>query len=274
MKKVFAILMSFVALVSFSVPASAYTRESTEILDGEMIGKAYSGFYYTPKLERVGAKAFIDCYYLSQFCRDSFPDLPEFHLNYIGDYAFAGCGNLTVMDVPTATYFGDYSLFGCTNIASLVLSKDITYIGKYAIGYTGKVSIDRATQEVSITDISQDPSVILRVHAGTVSEDYAKENLFNHQYCGDSAGTWYVVGDFNADGVVSINDCQEMLKSYVDRLSGKAQPTDIYTVRNDLNNDDCTDVIDAQMILRYYTESKTAGKTYTWFDLRKDMGMV
>ena len=274
MKKIFTIFMSFVTLVSFSVTASAYTRESTEILDGEMIGKAYSGFYYTPKLERVGAKAFIDCWYLSQFCRDSFPDLPEFHLNYIGDYAFAGCGNLTVMDVPTATYFGDYSLFGCTNIASLVLSKDITYIGKYAIGYKGKVSIDRSTLEVKVTDISQDQTVILRVHAGTVSEDYAKENLFDYQYHGDPAGTRYVVGDFNADGTVSINDCQEMLKSYVDQLSGKTQPADSYTVRNDLNNDNSTGVEDAQMLLRYYTEAKAAGKTYTWYDLRKDMGMV
>lgn len=272
MKRLFTIAISFLILMTGGIAAKAYTRESTEILDGEMIGKAYSGFYYTPKLEKVGRGAFAGCFYLGQFRTESAPERPAFNLRYICDYAFAGCENLTVLEVPTVTYFGDYSIIGCTRVQPLIFSKDITYIGEYAIGYTGTVNVDAKTKEVSVTDISQDPSMIMRVHAGTVSEAYAKENLFNSQYY-DRSGV-YVVGDFNANGEVSIDDCQDMLSSYVECLAGNKKPPTTFTVRNDLNNDNCSDISDVQMLLRYYTEAKTAGKNYTWFDLRKDMGMA
>lgn len=293
MKRLFTIAMSFLVLLTGGFSASAYDRESTEILDGEMLGKPISVFPYTKKLEKVGNRAFAGSWYLEQFRTEygenvvlvgSWNDYDDiwniydgtpYNLSYIGDYAFAGCENLTVLDVPHVTYFGDYAFFGCPKISSIKFSRDITHIGDYAFGYTGVVNTDARTKEVSITDIKQNPSVILRVYPASGCEEYVKKNLFNCQYFDDHTGEIYIVGDFNANGEVSIDDCQEMLVSYVDRLAGKTTIPKSYTVRNDLNNDNRTDVSDVQMLLRYYTEVKTAGKTnYTWFDLRKDMGMV
>lgn len=278
MKRIFAIAMSFLVLFTGGLSASAYDREATEILDGEMFGKPYSIFCYTKKLEKVGNRAFTGCYYLRQFRTEGATSVDDdmiFNLSYIGDYAFAGCGELTVLDVSKVTYFGDYAFFGCPKINSIIFSRDITHIGDYVFGYTGVVNANTSTKEVSITDIKQNPSVILRVHHASESEEYVKKNLFNCQYFNDHTGEIYIVGDFNANGEVSIDDCQEMLVSYVDWLAGKTTIPKGYSVRNDLNDDNRTDISDVQMLLRYYTEVKTAGKTnYTWFDLRKDMGMV
>ena len=281
MKKMLAISMCFMMFMFCANPiqATAYTKTSTEVLDWEFASTGLNHFYYTPYLESVGKCAFSTCGYLTQFRTEAQLDpnnQATFKLNYIGDYAFAGCANLNVLDLTTVSYIGDFAMFGCTelvgpNTSWCSLPKGLEHIGAYAIGYYGNLDVNKKDEIIRVSGIQQYKNVIIRVSKGSVGEKYAKENLFSYQYGNEN----FIVGDFNADGMITLDDIQEMLASYVDHVSGKKQSVPNCTVRNDLNNDNKSDISDVQMLLRYYTETTIAGKSdYTWFDLRKDMGMV
>ena len=53
----------------------------------------------------------------------------------IGDYAFAGCEKLRVLNIPAGvTEIGDYAFYGCTSLCALNLPSTLTHIGEGAFG--------------------------------------------------------------------------------------------------------------------------------------------
>ncbi len=79
-------------------------------------------------------------------------------------------------------------------------------------------------------------------------------------------------GDCNLDGEVSVEDAQETLKAYTERISGKADGlTDAQRRTADVNADSTVSVEDAQYILKYYVSNTVAGRKVTWDALLADM---
>ncbi len=55
------------------------------------------------------------------------------HVAGIGDYAFAGCSNITSMTIPDSTLFiGNYAFSNCTAMTSLTIGENVDYIGENA----------------------------------------------------------------------------------------------------------------------------------------------
>ena len=55
-------------------------------------------------------------------------------LSKIGKYAFANCGNLESVEIPsTVTDIGERAFYGCGNIHSLTIPSSVTNIGAYAL---------------------------------------------------------------------------------------------------------------------------------------------
>lgn len=85
-------------------------------------------------------------------------------------------------------------------------------------------------------------------------------------------------GDLNGDGSQDVADAQLLLEYYTENtLSGKqlswdallgkenaAQTADTEDMRGDLNGDGSQDVMDAQLLLEYYTENTLSGRQLSW----------
>ena len=54
----------------------------------------------------------------------------------VGDYAFAGCSNLTQVELPDSlTTIGDYAFAGCVRLRQVEISGNVTQIGEQALGF-------------------------------------------------------------------------------------------------------------------------------------------
>lgn len=74
-------------------------------------------------------------------------------------------------------------------------------------------------------------------------------------------------GDMNLSHYVGVDDVQKLLKEYVTTLSGRASalPEDHRKIA-DIDEDGNVDIIDVQLLLKYYTE-RTALKDITWEEI-------
>lgn len=74
-------------------------------------------------------------------------------------------------------------------------------------------------------------------------------------------------GDMNLSHYVGVDDVQQLLKEYVTTLSGRASalPEDHRKIA-DIDEDGNVDIIDVQLLLKYYTE-QTARKDITWEEI-------
>lgn len=289
MKKV-SMVISFIlagVLTFGSVISAKANYDGISIAEEQYARSEYVLYKYGPDLEAIMDRGFIESGMLKSITYEAAitadgmvwteeQRAKKSKLRYIGDEVFAGCKSLQSSGLSAVTeYIGDRAYLGCTSISIFVLPGTVTHIGEFAIGYDGTVYYDVANRKYTTTPGNQIQTITLLVERGSLGESYARENLFKTQYLDDMQRTTYIPGDFNHDDTVSIEDCQGILKYYVDGLSGKNARGPEITVRNDLNNDNYISVEDAQMLLRYITEVKTAGKSgYTWYDLRKAMGMV
>ena len=74
-------------------------------------------------------------------------------------------------------------------------------------------------------------------------------------------------GDVNGDGEIDAIDAQQALRSYIDRIAGKARKlTDAQLTAADVDKSGVTDARDAQIILQYFVR-RLALQDITWDDL-------
>ena len=70
----------------------------------------------------------------------------------IGDYAFAGCSNLTSVTIPSSvTSIGNHAFEVCSNLTSLTIPESVTSIGNYA--FYGCSNLTSVTIPKSVTII-------------------------------------------------------------------------------------------------------------------------
>ncbi len=80
--------------------------------------------------------------------------------------------------------------------------------------------------------------------------------------------TTFLLGDVDNDGVVSIQDAQLTLMTYVETMAGQESSlSDAQLKAADVNNDGKVSVEDAQWILLYYTLNNVALRPTTWDEL-------
>lgn len=165
---------------------------------------------------------------------------------------------------------GDYAFYNAAaKIATI--EPTVTEIGEYAVGYHDHL------------DASGNPDYPVQVKGftvsgelGTYAEKYAKDN--NFIFCDITAWTHkgtqervrYVPGDYDEDGSVTISDAQVALKNYVETFAGNTDGMQV-NVRTDVNGDDILNVVDAQLILEYYTKNSVSGADVSWYEIRNNL---
>lgn len=83
----------------------------------------------------------------------------------------------------------------------------------------------------------------------------------------------FVFGDQDGDGIVGLEDAQNVLNLYAQTLTGE-KPENIFSYGTmmccDVNSDSAITVEDSQFILNYYAETTLSGNDVTWFDITQN----
>ena len=75
-------------------------------------------------------------------------------------------------------------------------------------------------------------------------------------------------GDFDGDGIIGIEDAQNILNVYTKTLAGsEVELTDGQKKSCDINSDGTVDVADAQLVLNYYVKNTLSNTPTTWEQL-------
>lgn len=165
---------------------------------------------------------------------------------------------------------GDYAFYN-TSATLAGIEPTVTEIGEYAVGYHDHL------------DANGNPDYPVQVKGftisgelGTYAEKYAKDNNFIFSditvvtHTGIQKRVKYVPGDYDEDGSVTISDAQVALKNYVETFAGNTDGMPV-NVRTDVNGDDILDVVDAQLILKYYTKNSVSGADVSWYEIRNNL---
>ena len=238
----------------------------------------------------IGDAAFMNCAGLTNI---KIPD----SVKSIGQFAFTGCENLKEIELPDSITSIEYCTFSyCPNLTGITIPDCVTSVGARAFDSCRNLSSIQFPERVScvgesvffgcenltrITFLNPD----CKIYLGTISEgfsgiicgydnstaeSYAKENNYTFESLGTAPEPAAMQGDFNGDGLVSVEDAQLTLRAYTEHVAGlESKLTEAQKQAADINGDGEVSVEDAQLILRYYTEKTVAGKDITWDDLLK-----
>lgn len=165
---------------------------------------------------------------------------------------------------------GDYAFYN-TSATAAAIEPTVTEIGEYAVGYHDHLD-SNGNPDYSI----QVKGFTVFGELGTYAEKYAKDN--NFIFCDITAWTHkgtmervrYTPGDYDEDGEVTVSDAQIALKNYVETFAGNTDGMPV-NVRTDVSGDDILDVVDAQLILKYYTQNSVAGADVSWYEIRNNL---
>ncbi len=185
-------------------------------------------------VKSIGYGAFMGCDTLTELT------LPEGILS-IGDKAFSGCKSLVSVKLPEGVKrIGSEAFAGCTKLADVTLSDGLTHIMYYA--FSGCTSLQSVTVPASVKEIMSeafDSNVKLNVYALSYAASFAEYYSYSYAMIG-------TLGDFDADGIVTVSDALTALR--IAAQLGEADAAAIATGDVDLNGR--IDVHDALVILR------------------------
>lgn len=166
--------------------------------------------------------------------------IPE-GISSIGDKSFSGCKSLVSVKLPEGVKsIGSEAFAGCTKLADVTLSDGLTRIMFYA--FSGCTSLQSVTVPASVKEIMSeafDSNVKLNVYALSYAASFAD----GYGYTFEIIGT---LGDFDADGIVTVSDALTALR--IAAQLSEADAAAIATGDVDLNGR--IDVDDALVILR------------------------
>jgi len=166
--------------------------------------------------------------------------IPEGILS-IGDKAFSGCKSLVSVKLPEGVKgIGREAFAGCTKLADVTLSDGLTHIMYYA--FSGCTSLQSVTLPASVKEIipeAFDSNVKLNVYALSYAASFAEYYGYNYAIIG-------TLGDFDADGIVTVSDALTAL-----RIAAQLSEADAAAIATgDVDLDGRIDVDDALVILR------------------------
>ena len=207
--------------------------------------------------------------------------MPE-KLRAIAKEAFIGCTALESVWIAkcdlTASAFE-----GCINLKEVELPSSCSSIAAFA--FLNCSSLEKVTfkgdccefQNADYTTICNGKRGGRNYYGGVICGDegssayyFAKELGMRFEIA-PPLPVRYFKGDVDNEDGTTLVDAQAVLREYTEVMSGKEPSLDIQSVlAGDINEDDALTVEDAQLILRYYTECVVAGKEVRWQDLLAD----
>ena len=175
----------------------------------------------------ISAEAFKNCTNLKKV------KLPQ-NLKKINNSAFRNCTKLTEIVIPyQVTAVGGYAFAGCTNLRWVTVDNPDMHLNSAAFPNTCYIFWNAyGMGEAELCELS--------ISAGS------------------SALFVYSFGDTNSDGENDVVDAQDILRYYVESLSGNVNETEFESqykkATSDLNRDGSVGPEDSQTALAYYTE--------------------
>lgn len=184
-------------------------------------------------VKRIGYGAFAGCN-LTEIT------IPE-GISSIGDKAFCDCKSLVSVKLPEGVKsIGSEAFAGCTKLADVTLSDGLTRIMFYA--FSGCPSLQSVTLPASVKEIipeAFDSNVKLNVYALSYAASFAEYYSYSYAMIG-------TLGDFDADGVVTVSDALTALR--IAAQLGEAD--DAALAIGDIDGNGKIDVDDALVLLR------------------------
>ena len=239
-----------------NIPSSLLDADVTEIADYAFFGDTVItslSFADAAALSRIGANAFNGCSSLRSLI------IP----GWIGELSFGSfqnCSGLTSLSmgegidvIPTQCFYG------CTSLAELRIPESVSTIASLAFG--GCTSLTRVVIPGTVESIAANAfngcdDLVICCTEGSYALSYAIENGISY----DTAIRYeYVLGDADADGVITILDAtkiQRLLAALIEDTDG------LMALRADCNRDGLN-IMDATKIQRYlagFTVSEPIGE--------------
>ncbi len=134
-----------------------------------------------------------------------------------------------------------------TTTTATTSAKTTTTATTTAVTTTAPVTVSSTTTTAKTTTVTSATETTVTT---TVTQNPVKDNL---------------LGDFDGDGEISIEDAQKVLNAYAEAVAGNdPKLTDAQKAAADVNKDGTVDVTDAQFILMYYVENSVSGNPTAW----------
>lgn len=251
---------------------------------------------YIPKSTIIEREAFAGCSALEKLT------IEEGARNQ--NAVFDGCKSLKEVVIP-ASFKSCPSFNNCTSLGSVTFSDGVTTTGSFQncinltevdlpesvaefgnIGWTASFQNCAKLKRITIRNpkcrINDSGSSICNYTLngtpyfnGTIygeenstAQSYAEK--YGYRFAVIGSEPEFLLGDYNDDSKVDVEDAQAVLRAYTASLSGKAiQMTERQLHSGNVNGDQQVDVADAQMILLYYVKNHVAGNPTDWDALLK-----
>lgn len=171
--------------------------------------------------------------------------------------SFQNCINLTAIDLPESiSEFGNYGLTASfQNCAKL---QRITIRNPKCRIYDSASSICNYT-------LNGTPYFNGTIYGADNSTAQSYAEKYGYRFALIGSEPEYLLGDFNDNGDVDVEDAQAVLSIYTASLSGKdMQLNEKQMQSGNVNGDQKLDVADAQLILLYYVKNHVAGNPTDW----------
>lgn len=206
----------------------------------------------------IGINAFYDCLRLKDI---RLPDT----VKTIGDSAFKGCESLETINIPGSVTILPESLFyGCSALKTVSIGEGVMTMSSYV--FQNCIALEEVTFPKSMTKVSsplmfsgckslksltfENPETAIEYISGTEEKPvtfYGYEGSTAEQYVKANGGRSYLV-----------------FKSIGEKPA--PEPVQDYGVFCDANGDGTVDIIDVQLILKYYVED-FAGNKPSWYEI-------
>ena len=184
-------------------------------------------------VKRIGYGAFAGCN-LTEIT------IPE-GISSIGDKAFCNCKSLVSVKLPEGVKsIGSEAFAGCRKLAEITLPDGLKNIMRYA--FSGCPSLQSVTLPASVKEIipeAFDSNVKLNVYALSYAASFAEYYSYSYAMIG-------TLGDFDADGAVTVSDALTALR--IAAQLGEAD--DVTLAIGDIDGNGKIDVDDALVLLR------------------------
>lgn len=173
-------------------------------------------------------------------------------------------GAVTVPDNVRKIGTWAFYRFMQSKVTSVVLPETVTAVTENAwYGCGGVTSVTIYNRDCKIESLPENAKIY--GYRGSTADTMAAECGLTFIPLDPDAD---ILGDFDGNGKVEIEDAQQVLNVYTDILTGySVELTVQQETAGDVNSDQTIDVRDAQFILIYYTENVIAGKQLSWKEI-------
>lgn len=171
--------------------------------------------------------------------------------------SFQNCINLTTIDLPE-------SISGFGNLGLTASFQNCAKLQRITIRNPKCIIYDSASSVCNYT-LNGTPYFNGTIYGADNSTAQSYAEKYGYRFTLIGSEPEYLLGDFNDNGDVDVEDAQAVLSIYTASLSGKdMQLNEKQMQSGNVNGDQKLDVADAQLILLYYVKNHVAGNPTDW----------